>query len=145
VDIREHVEQFRKACVNSLKTFEDIPNGIESFPYGACEVSSVMLMTYLKSIGVDGITYVSGTRPSDREGQVQTHSWLSYNGSFIDITGSQFSDCDDDILISSNHKLHASFDYEDRGASDICQYSAKGSVDYVPFYKNVVNKISKNG
>jgi len=141
VDIRDHVEQFRKVFIEVLETFEDIPNGIESFPCGACEVSSIMLMTYLKSIGVDGITYVSGTRPSDREGQEQSHSWLSYNDSFIDITGSQFSDCDDEILIESKHKLHASFKYEDRGASDIYQYSAEGLVNYVPFYENVVSKI----
>ena len=141
MDIREHVEQFRKAFIEVLVTFEEIPNGIKNFPCGACEVSSVMLMTYLKSIGADGITCISGTRPSGREGQMQSHSWLSYNDSFIDITSSQFSDCDNKILISSNHKLHASFNYEDRGTSDIYQYSTEGSVDYVPFYENVVSKI----
>ena len=139
--MQDKVAIFRQAFIETLKTVEEVPGDIVGFPAGACEVSSIMLMTYLKSLGFNGITYVSGTRPTTIPAKTESHSFLKHEDIYIDITGSQFDDCTDEIIFHSDHELHATFELENRGETDIYQYSSDGWVNYVPFYEQLVTVV----
>lgn len=136
--MRKKVEDFRRAIAITIQTSEHVPIDLIGFPAGACEVSSIMLMTYLNSCGYRNITYVSGNRTPLDGGQTESHSFLKYQDSFIDITGSQFDDCEEQIIFRVSHPMHESFKLKDRGESDIYKYSAEGSVNYVPIYEEII-------
>ncbi|MFT5297882.1 MAG: NADH:ubiquinone oxidoreductase subunit C [Colwellia sp.] len=140
--MEEEVKKFRVTLSRAIKTLDNVPQDIERFPAGACEVSSIMLMTYLKSQGFVDLSYVSGIRRPSESGQNQSHSFLKYQNIFIDITGSQFLDCEDEIIFEANHPLHKSFKLENRGESDIYKYSSEGWVNYKPFYEKTIELLN---
>ncbi|EGR0084795.1 hypothetical protein [Vibrio parahaemolyticus] len=140
--MRDKISKFREALSEVIHTSKNIPDDLKAFPAGACEVASIMLMTYLRSSGYSGITYVSGGRIQPNVDQMEYHSFLKYRGLFIDITGSQFDDCEDELIILvSDHPLHKSFDLEDRGSIDIYEYS-NDLVNYVPIYEKATSLIN---
>jgi len=139
------IKQFRHALSLSIRTSGVVPSDFKHFPAGACEVSSVMLMTYLTSCGYKGISYVSGTRLPKNGKQMQSHSFLKYKNVFIDITGSQFDDCNDEIIFEAKHELHRSFTVKDRGETDIFKYSDQGWTNYGPLYEATIDLIEFNG
>jgi len=140
--MKVEIKKFRSALLLAINTFDNVPLDLKDFPKGACEVSSVMLMTYLYSCGYSNISYFSGVRfPSDG-GQEESHTFLKYKNFFIDITGSQFDDCKDEIIFEADHQLHKSFKGKDRGESDIYKYSDQGKVSYQPFYEKTIELLN---
>ncbi|CCN80782.1 hypothetical protein VIBNISFn27_220162 [Vibrio nigripulchritudo SFn27] len=140
--MKDKVCKFREAFSEVIHTSKDVPEDLKAFPAGACEVASIMLMTYLNSSDYSEITYVSGSRIQPNGDQMEYHSFLKYRDLFIDITGSQFDDCEDELIILvSDHPLHKSFDLEDRGSTDIYEYS-NDLVNYVPIYEKVTSLIN---
>ncbi|EKO3944677.1 hypothetical protein F7U70_003595 [Vibrio fluvialis] len=139
----ELVKIFREILSNQISTLGNqvVPQDLRNFPAGTCEVSSVMLMTYLNSVGYKGISYISGSRPTGDPGKESSHSCLKVNGKFLDITCSQFDECDELIIYAKSHPLLNTFSFTDNGFTDIYEYSNDGIIDYVPVYEAVLERM----
>lgn len=80
----------------------------------ACGNATPLLGTYLAEIGLGTFDYVLGERRErDADGgpQYQSHAWLEQDGLIVDITGDQFSEGAEAVIVTRERSpLHASFD-----------------------------------
>jgi len=66
-------------------------SGLNSFPHGACFLSSSLLGVYLKDLGCK-VKLISANLDSDKYPDIKSHTWLEVDGVYVDITSSQFTE-----------------------------------------------------
>ena len=99
----ERLVQIARYIFSTYKT-DICPNGIlNSFPRGACGLSSEFLGKYLIDLGFTNVKRVSGKR------NFETHAWLSVDDLIVDITSDQFPDGLSPVYIGELSIFHKSF------------------------------------
>ena len=78
---------------------------VASFPKGVCGEICLLLGHYLRENGFPGAEYVNGTRQSDG----QSHAWIETEGIIVDITGDQFSEIADEVMVTADTSWHRQF------------------------------------
>lgn len=101
-DLHKACLEFRNAIIKSSK--ENLSIGFQSFPLGSCGDASLVLGFYLESKGLGVFDYVCGKRNG------YTHAWLEKDGIILDITGSQFEDCNIDVYVGEKNLFYMSFE-----------------------------------
>ena len=69
-----------------------------NFPRGSCGDASELLGEYFRDCGLGDWIYISGVDNSREE--YFTHAWLEQDGTYVDITGDQFDECDEPVVVS---------------------------------------------
>ena len=94
---------------------------VSSFPKGVCGEICFLLGHYLRMNGFPNAEYVNGTRPSDRE----SHAWIEASGIIVDITGNQFDEIDDEVIVTLDTSWHHQFcDLPGRRLADFLIFGA---------------------
>lgn len=78
---------------------------VASFPKGVCGAVCFLLGHYLRENGFSEAEYVNGTRPADGE----SHAWIETDGIIVDITGDQFAEIADDVIVTADDTWHRQF------------------------------------
>ena len=78
---------------------------VASFPKGVCGAICFLLGHYLRENGFPQAEYVNGIRPSDGE----SHAWIEIGDIIVDITGSQFPEIPDDVIVTLDPVWHRQF------------------------------------
>ncbi|PMN67075.1 hypothetical protein [Enterovibrio norvegicus] len=97
----------KKALIETLNESWDkgdpfVPSEFDSFPRGACEVTSLWLGKMLMEIGFQDIHVCNGSHRKPTGGSANNHVWLFVNSKFyVDITGNQFKECGQEIVVSN--------------------------------------------
>lgn len=82
---------------------------MESFPVGACGVSSALLGAYFEEKDVLGFQWICGVRETSDPGRWETHAWLQRDTLVVDITADQFSDAPDRVIVDDPSEWHDVF------------------------------------
>lgn len=97
----QEVSNLTKSCTEVRKTIERLKsttNTLQSFPYGCCKESSLILGQLLTTLGYRNILYCR----KDIDELFASHVWLEYAGYIIDLTANQFGNNFPEILITDN-------------------------------------------
>jgi hypothetical protein len=78
---------------------------VASFPRGVCGAVCFLLGHYLRENGFPGAEYVNGIRRSDGE----SHAWIETDGIIVDITGDQFAEIDEGVIVTRDFAWHRQF------------------------------------
>ncbi|OCH02722.1 hypothetical protein [Aliivibrio fischeri] len=134
----------RELIENVISEYSYVDIELQSFPSGACEVSSVILGLYLKENYELKIVQSVGKRSAlDDEYSNNNHVWLTVNDSIIvDITADQFDDCSSKVFVGSNSGFHNTFEIYDTRPLDFSYLIRRGSEGYGKVYKEVVSRMA---
>lgn len=135
--ILELSEAFRKTLADDLAQRDYIGCELREFPGGACEVTSIMLALYLTQMGYSNITLHTGKRAHPTS---QHHVWLKVEDLFVDITPSQFSDFNQDIIVNKESAFLDSF--KPKGTRSFCIDDINRD-NYIEIYSDVFSKLTK--
>lgn len=94
--VQECARRFRRALERGgleWVAFRDFPNG-------ACGDTCELLGEYLRDCSFGDWLYVSGSGNSS--GELSTHAWLEREGINVDITGDQFDECDEPVVVTTS-------------------------------------------
>jgi hypothetical protein len=78
---------------------------VASFPRGVCGAICFLLGHYLRQNGFPDAEYCNGIRLSDGE----SHAWIETDGLIVDITGDQFAEIDDEVIVTADTTWHRQF------------------------------------
>lgn len=78
---------------------------VASFPRGVCGAVCFLLGHYLRQNGFPTAEYVNGIRQSDGE----SHAWIETDGFIVDITGDQFPEIADGVIVTTDFTWHRQF------------------------------------
>jgi len=78
---------------------------VASFPKGVCGAVCFLMGHYLRQNGFPGAEYVNGVRRSDGE----SHAWIETEGIIVDITGDQFAEVADEVIVTTDPAWHRQF------------------------------------
>jgi hypothetical protein len=78
---------------------------VASFPKGVCGAVCFLLGHYLCQNGFPSAEYVNGIRPSDGE----SHAWIEIDGIIVDITGDQFAEVAEEVIVTADTAWHGQF------------------------------------
>jgi hypothetical protein len=78
---------------------------VASFPKGVCGAVCFLLGHYIRENGFPDAEYVNGIRPSDGE----SHAWIETDGIIVDITGDQFAEIDEGVIVTADATWHRQF------------------------------------
>jgi hypothetical protein len=78
---------------------------VARFPKGVCGAVCFLLGHYLRQNGFPGAEYVNGIRPCDGE----SHAWIEADGIIVDITGDQFAEISDGVVVTLDPTWHRQF------------------------------------
>lgn len=92
--VQAAARRFRRALEEGGLEWESF----RDFPRGSCGDTSELLGEYLRDCGLGDWTYVSGIDNSP--GGFYTHAWLKRDEIYVDITGDQFDECDDPVVVT---------------------------------------------
>jgi hypothetical protein len=128
--------------VVSESTYVDVE--LQSFPSGACEVSSVILGLYLKEKYDVNVVQSVGKRPSpDCEYSENNHVWLTVNETVTaDITADQFYDFSSKVFVGRDSAFHDTFEVYDTRLVDFSYLLRRGSEGYGSIYKEVATRMA---
>jgi len=94
---------------------------VSAFPKGVCGEICFLLGHYLRENGFPAAEYVNGIRRVDG----QSHAWIETEGIIVDITGDQFAEIADEVVVTSDTKWHRQFcDHPGRRPADFLIYGA---------------------
>ena len=102
----EAVTAYRKALESSRFTGYPV---LGNFPFEACDVASLLLATYLTSMGFGQFECVKGRRRRRDRGRIRFHVWLEQNHTIIDITADQFQDGMGAVVVTNDRSWHDTF------------------------------------
>ncbi|HFQ5583288.1 TPA: hypothetical protein ACGVBR_002654 [Vibrio vulnificus] len=86
--------------------------GLNSFPHGACFLSSSLLGMYLIQQGADNVKLISANVDVDESPDIKSHAWLEVDGKYVDITSSQFANITNSrITVQNKHASEWLFAY----------------------------------
>jgi len=105
--VRELAVRFRKAILKCERT--ELPLSLADFPSGSCADASMLLGTYFKDNGINGFILIKGKRGEGNS--LETHYWLEKGDMLVDITGDQFEDTNEEVVITkTDSKRYGTFD-----------------------------------
>ncbi|EPN4990524.1 hypothetical protein M2G69_13470 [Vibrio vulnificus] len=120
-NLAELVCRFRRAMDSLNPTdFDGTSLSASKFPSACCDDSSQILAAYLSDNGCKGATLIRGEY-GGRDGELQSHVWLNFNGLHIDITADQFNEygfSNPPVIISGDSNFLSTFDTQDDGIAD---------------------------
>lgn len=108
----------------------DLPNGMTSFPKGACFGTSLLLGAYLADNKISGFKRISGTRGVYADGNEETHAWLARETLIVDITADQFCDACPRVIVCESSSWHSGFKPDQCGPADFRE-TLDGRLDYL--------------
>lgn len=92
---------------------------VSAFPKGVCGEICFLLGHYLRENGFPAAEYVNGIRRFDG----QSHAWIEAEGIIVDITGDQFAEIVDEVVVTLNPVWHRQFsDRQGRRPADFLIY-----------------------
>jgi hypothetical protein len=95
---------------------------VSAFPKGVCGEICFLLGHYLRENGFPGAEYVNGIRRSDGH----SHAWIETDGIIVDITGDQFAEIADEVVVTSDATWHSQFcDRPGRRPADFLIFGAE--------------------
>ena len=94
---------------------------VAAFPKGVCGAVCFLLGHYLRENGFPAAEYVNGIRRFDGE----SHAWIETEGIIVDITGDQFAEIADEVVVTPDATWHRQFcDQPGRRPADFLIYGA---------------------
>ncbi len=110
-----------------------LPVSFHEFPMGSCGDASLLLGKYLDEMGLGQFYYVSGHL------ERQSHAWLEKDGVIIDITADQFTEINDEVVVTRNNDFYKRFE-EDIRKSYIDSFGKDDFVDFelLPAYYKII-------
>lgn len=126
--IEEIVSKFRLAIEHSNK--DKLIISLHKFPKGSCLDATLLLGTYLRSLGLGEFLYESGWREN------HSHAWLEKDGLIIDITADQFEDQNIRTIVTYNSAWHSSFKKDKQGNADITIYKETDKWIFAKLYSS---------
>jgi hypothetical protein len=81
---------------------------VANFPKDVCGAVCFLLGHYLRTNGFPGAEYVNGIRPADG----RSHAWIETGGIIVDITGDQFPEIADEVLVTTDDTWHCQFSHQ---------------------------------
>ena len=94
---------------------------VAGFPKGVCGEVCFLLGHYLRENGFPAAEYVNGIRRLDG----QSHAWIETGGIIVDITGDQFAEVADEVVVTRDATWHRQFcDRPGRRPADFLIYGA---------------------
>jgi len=109
---------------------------VASFPKGVCGAVCFLLGHYLRQNGFPAAEYVNGIRRSDGE----SHAWIETDGIIVDITGDQFAEISDAVIVTLDGAWHRQFsDHPGRRPADFLIYgdSSPHGLAYAPIARHL--------
>jgi hypothetical protein len=109
---------------------------VASFPKGVCGAICFLLGHYLRQNGFPAAEYVNGIRRSDGE----SHAWIETDGIIVDITGDQFAEIADGVIVTVDGAWHRQFsDRPGRRPADFLIYgdSSPHGLAYPPIARHL--------
>jgi len=132
--IRSLASQFRKAieCDRSKLSI-----AFNEFPCGSCGEASMLLGTFLKERDAGAFRYVSGKRAG------KSHAWLELDGLIVDITADQFSDCNEQVIVTSHSLFHESFQGTDQHEADYHIWNPEAVFESAQDYRAIIANLNR--
>jgi hypothetical protein len=94
---------------------------VSAFPKGVCGAVCFLLGHFLRENGFPGAEYVNGIRCRDGE----SHAWIETDGIIVDITGDQFAEVADEVVVTRDSAWHRQFsEHPGRRPADFLIYGA---------------------
>jgi hypothetical protein len=94
---------------SAIERYAPASRFLKSFPDETCQHVSRLLARYLAEQGWGKADMVVNAIRRAPEGVVQSHAWLSLRGILIDITGDQFPEQADKVVVRARSVFHESF------------------------------------
>ena len=119
--LRTLATQFRTAiCATDPSEVDpEVRFIVATFPKGACGEVCFLLGHYLRENGFPEAEYVNGIRHFDGE----SHAWIETEGIIVDITGDQFAEVVDEVVVTLDPTWHRQFsDHPGRRLADFLIY-----------------------
>ncbi|MBD9638475.1 hypothetical protein IB277_19415 [Ensifer sp. ENS07] len=110
---------FRAALENTPRAA--LPVTLQEFPNGACGDATLLLGTYLKTLGFGTFDYVLGR--GEDNGETYSHAWLRQGNIIIDITADQFPG-QEPLIVTGASPWHDGFEAEVQHEADFHVYDA---------------------
>ena len=136
--IRPLAAEFRRGIEPADKT--NWPRRALDFPRGCCGPVSLLLGTYLDDLGIHGSTSVAGTAIDPIAGD-DTHGWLEIEGVLADITGGQFGDIHEPVIVTDRDYWHGVFIANQRKEAT---YRSLGTFHLNFYYWDIIRAIDPN-
>ena len=131
--IKELATAFRIAIERSDRA--KLPITFADFPLGSCGDAANLLGAYLTDCGIESLKYVCGQRGE------KSHVWLESGGLIIDITGDQFDDCDEPVIVRTDASWHDTFDRQKDNLADFRLYDPGAVSRLAGSYKEILGRI----
>ncbi len=137
--------RFRQAVEEEISTSDYVDVELNSFPLGSCEVSSQMFALYLISLDYENVklTFNKRNKLDLTDYRKDSHVWIVIDDELIiDLTGDQYSDCSEPVIVSKNSDFHNSFTLHDiREVTGTCLIRPGCTSGYSNFYRKVVTRL----
>ena len=106
-ELRTLATRFRRAVrdTDPSEVDPEVRFIVAAFPKGVCGAICFLLGHYLRKNGFPGAEYCNGIRRSDGE----SHAWIETEGLIVDITGDQFAEIDDEVIVTADFTWHRRF------------------------------------
>ena len=142
LQLRELAALVRTAILVARDRFpHPLKQKFSAFPKNCCGHASVLLVLYLKDLGVKRVYRVfNGKHIQDVK---KSHAWVEVGEIIVDITADQFPD-NPPVIVTDNRKWHACFDGEQRTAEILEDFSEKAMQNYREAYAAVRESLSIN-
>ncbi len=139
--------RFRQAVEEEISISDYVDVELNSFPVGSCEVTSQMFALYLISLNYENVklTFNKRNKLDLSDYRKDSHVWIVVGGELIiDLTGDQYSDCSEPVIVSKNSKFHNSFSLKNiREVTGTCLFRPGCTSGYSNFYKRVSKRLEK--
>jgi hypothetical protein len=94
---------------------------VAGFPKGVCGAVCFLLGHFLRENGFPTAEYVNGIRRLDGE----SHAWIETDGIIVDITGDQFAEVAEEVVVTRDFSWHRQFsDKPGRRPADFLIYGS---------------------
>jgi hypothetical protein len=136
--LRTLATQFRMAihATDPAEVDPEVRFIVAGFPKGVCGAVCLLFGHYLRQNGFPDAEYVNGIRRSDRE----SHAWIETDGIIVDITGDQFAEVDEEVIVTADATWHRQFsDQPGRRPADFLIYgeSSPHGLAYGPIARHL--------
>lgn len=139
--------KFREKIELEISNSDYVDVELNSFPLGSCEVTSQMFGLFLLSCGFNNVklTFNQRRKLDLTDYRKDSHVWIVINDLFVvDLTGDQYSDCNEKVIISKDHKFHKSFYFVAyRKLDRICLSRPGCPTGYSKFYQKIEQEMKQ--
>lgn len=118
----------RKAIEREKNNIELFGNVIKDFPFGCCNVASIVLGIYLSKKEIV-TNYICGIREDG------SHGWLDYNGLIIDISADQYVEIVEPVIVTYKSHFHKTFRQYGKHPAILEYYGGETKDDFLELYE----------